>query len=79
MKTQEISKWKGIWKDDKGRFVHIEPFETPENLAIGFFIIPIGAGFGVGVSREFYRDGNHTLDGSKLMERKIGEEKGWPL
>lgn len=74
MKPQEISKWKGIWRDDKERYVKIDYDETPEGLAQGFFL-PMDD-----LSQlQHYRDGNHTLDGSKLMERKRGDEKGWPL
>jgi len=73
-KIPRISKWKGIWKDDRGRFIEIEHWETPEGLSIGEFI-PRHE-----VSEQFhYREGNQVLDGSKLMERKRGEEKGWPL
>jgi hypothetical protein len=67
-----ISKWKGIWKDDKDRFVEIEHWETPEGLSVGCIM---------GIEnppREHYKEGNNVLDGSKLMERKRGEEKGWP-
>ena len=71
MKERPISKWKGIWKDDRNRFIEIEPHETPEGLAIGHFM-------GVGPP-ELYRDGNHVFDGSKLMEKKRGEESGWPI
>lgn len=74
MKEQVTSKWEGIWKDDKGRYVKIDWQETPEGLAQGFFL-PMSD-----LSQlEYYRDGNHTMDGSKLMERKRGDEKGWPL
>jgi len=73
MKSQIESQWKGIWRDDRGRFVEIEPFETPEGLIQGHFLRIERIG------KELYRDGNHTLDGSKLMERKRGDEAGWPL
>ena len=66
------SQWFGIWKDDKDRFVVIERYETPEGLSIGHFFNEYKS------ETQLYRDGNHTLDGSKLMERKRGEEKGWP-
>ena len=71
----EYSKWQGMWKDDKGRFVLIDAYETPEGLAKGFFI-PFSDDNG---EKQMYRDGNHTFDGSKLMEKKRGEEIGWPL
>jgi len=71
MREQQFSKWHGKWKDDRNRFIAIEPFETPEGLATGYFM-------GVG-DPQLYRDGNHVLDGSKLMERKRGEEAGWPI
>lgn len=75
-----VSKWKGLWKDDKGRFVEIEHWETPEGLSYGFFI---GAEYKSGDSpysfeKQNYREGNNVLDGSKLMEKKRGEEAGWP-
>jgi hypothetical protein len=73
MTEKPISKWKGIWKDDRGRFIHIDWLETPEGLAKGYII---------GDKSEelyHYREGTNVLDGSKLMERKRGEEKGWPI
>lgn len=73
MRAPTISKWKGVWKDDKGRFVEIEHWETPEGLSIGFIMGTETT------AREHYKDGNNVLDESKLMERKRGEEKGWPL
>ena len=73
MKERPISKWKGIWRDDKGRFLEIESYETPEGLAVGYYI---GS---VGIHRLLFRDGTEVLDGSKLMEKKRGEEKGWPI
>lgn len=77
MRPQIISKWKGIWRDDKGRFVEIYWEETPVGLAVGWFISPLGHVHPT--EKEYYRDGDHTLDGSKLIERKRGDEKGWPL
>lgn len=74
MKPQITSKWEGTWKDDRGRYMRIQWNETPEGLARGFFIQGSGD-----LDVQLYKDGNHTLDGSKLMERKRGDEKGWPL
>ncbi len=74
IKVPKVSQWKGIWKDNKGRFVEIEHWETPEGLSKGFVL-------GVEITsaaREHYRDGNNVVDGSKLMIRKIGAEAGWP-
>lgn len=65
--------WTGVWKDDKGRFVRCYGEET-EGITTGYFLDRAAQDS----ETQFYRDGTNEVDGSQLMERKRGEEKGWP-
>jgi hypothetical protein len=64
--------FKGLWKDDKGRF--IEVVQQNQHCWIGY-IINKGQR-STKVMYDFF--GKNKMDESLLMERKRGSESGWP-
>lgn len=72
-KVKEMD-FRGIWRDDKDRLVKIVK-QREDGIWLGFLINPK---LGEEVPQAYTKYlGVNTKDGTRLMERKRGEEKGW--
>ena len=64
--------FRGIWRDDQGRIIKIWAQEEDGSWKGEFSHDPKA-----GIQTYTKYLGVNTKDGSRLMERKRGEEKGW--
>jgi hypothetical protein len=66
--------FRGRWRDDKGRILDITDQDEDTDLWRGFFLEDLKR-----EHQQFYTKyfGVNAVDGSRLMERKRGEESGW--